>query len=658
MRQKLGISALGLLLVLPGLLGAPLPPAQAATAAGPALRPATAGLGLGRFMVDAAVYVVPDQAAQMQAAGVQSVRLAIPWSVVEPTHSQPPQYDWRITDNTMQNLQNHGLTALVTLTGNPSWAASGTSGVGPVDRVPESVYYDWVSAVAARYSGPSSPVRAWEIYNEEDSIGTWGTRPADYVRVLSTDYSILKAANSRNAVIMGGLAYDSFTDECPNPVDCPFARNFLANLLVQGGGAYTDAINFHHYTNGTWEARYGAVTGLSTAVGALRSTIAAAGLQRPLIWTEGSTSSNPKYGGSDAGQTAYVVKAYARTFGLTIDQLCWFPYQDYGDSGIYAYFSSHGLTTSSGVTKPAYTAYRLASSYLSAATLLRVQDGSELGGNVGAAGYAFARPDGSGLTIAWDDSGSGHSVWPAAHVRAVKDVLGQPVAYSVANGQATVALTSSPVYIELDQPSRFRDIPLDFWAQPFVEYLSGQGAVSGYSDGTFRPLNNATRGQISKILVAAVGITDTIASGQQTFADVAATNVFWLPIERMAGRGIIGGYDCGTAPGEPCDGQRHPYFRPGNNVTRAQLSKMITLARGWTPVDPQTGVQHFPDVPPSNGLYGFVEAVYGHGVVAGYGCGNLPAEPCDATHRAYFRPVDNASRAQLSKMIYIAVTQP
>ncbi len=656
MRQKLRAGAVGLLVVLPGLLGAPTPTTQAAT--GPTIRSATAALGLGRFMVDAASYVVPDQAAQMQAAGIQSVRLAIPWSQVEPTHSQPPQYDWRVTDNTMQNLHDHGLTALVTLTGNPTWAAGETGGTGPVTRVPESVYYDWVRAAAARYSGPTSPVRAWEIYNEEDSITTWGNHPADFVRVLSTDYGILKAANPANAVIMGGLAYDSFTDECSIPLDCQFVRSFLADFLAQGGGAYTDAINFHSYTNGTWATRYGSAAALSSAVAALRSTLTAAGVQRPLIWTEGSISSNPKYGGSAALQTAYIVKAYAQTFGLTIDQLCWFPYKDYADSGDYAYFSSHGLTTPNDAPKPSYTAYRLASSYLITATLLRVQDSSELGGNVGAAGYSFVRPDGSGLIIAWDDSGSGHSVWPAAHVRAVKDVLGQPVAYSAANGQATVALTSSPVYIELDQPSRFRDIPLDFWAQPFVEYLSGQGAVSGYSDGTFRPLNNATRGQISKILVAAVGITDTIASGQQTFADVPTANVFWLPIERMAGRSIVGGYGCGTTPSEPCDGQHRPYFRPGNLVTRAQLSKMITLARGWTPVDPQSGVQHFTDVPSTNGLYGFIEAVYGHGVVAGYGCGTLPAEPCDATQRAYFRPVANASRAQLSKMIYIAVTQP
>ena len=30
--------------------------------------------------------------------------------------------------------------------------------------------------------------------------------------------------------------------------------------------------------------------------------------------------------------------------------------------------------------------------------------------------------------------------------------------------------------------------------------------------------------------------------------------------------------------GEPCDGQQRPYYRPGNSVTRAQLSKMLSRA--------------------------------------------------------------------------------
>jgi hypothetical protein len=38
----------------------------------------------------------------------------------------------------------------------------------------------------------------------------------------------------------------------------------------------------------------------------------------------------------------------------------------------------------------------------------------------------------------------------------------------------------------------------------FIETAYNQGIISGYSDGTFRPGNNATRGQICKIIYKAI----------------------------------------------------------------------------------------------------------------------------------------------------------
>jgi hypothetical protein len=35
------------------------------------------------------------------------------------------------------------------------------------------------------------------------------------------------------------------------------------------------------------------------------------------------------------------------------------------------------------------------------------------------------------------------------------------------------------------------------------------------------------------------------------------------------------GYACG-GPGEPCDGANRNYFRPFNNVTRGQTSKIVS----------------------------------------------------------------------------------
>jgi hypothetical protein len=92
----------------------------------------------------------------------------------------------------------------------------------------------------------------------------------------------------------------------------------------------------------------------------------------------------------------------------------------------------------------------------------------------------------------------------------------------------------------------------------------------------FRPNNNVTRGQISKIVSGAAGYTETPTS--QTFEDVPPSQTFYLYVERMAVRGIIQGYPCG-GPFEPCIAPNNrPYFRPNNNATRGQMAKIAADA--------------------------------------------------------------------------------
>jgi hypothetical protein len=138
------------------------------------------------------------------------------------------------------------------------------------------------------------------------------------------------------------------------------------------------------------------------------------------------------------------------------------------------------------------------------------------------------------------------------------------------------------------------------------------------------------------------------------FSDVAPGSTFYLYVEVAAGRGIIEGYPCGGV-GEPCDPQQHAYFRPFNNVTRAQLTKIIVLAAGFPLLNPANPM--FADVPASDWAYSYISTAAVHGVVAGYPCGGI-IEPCDPQSRPYFRPFNNATRAQLCKMIFQAFGLP
>jgi hypothetical protein len=191
---------------------------------------------------------------------------------------------------------------------------------------------------------------------------------------------------------------------------------------------------------------------------------------------------------------------------------------------------------------------------------------------------------------------------------------------------------------------RFTDVPPGALFYDQINWVAGAGIVSGYANGdgtfSFRPLNAATRGQVSKMIVLAQGWTTTTAGGPH-FRDVPASQPFYTVIETAYAHGVMSGYTCG-APGEPCPGV---YFRPNNNVTRGQFAKMLVNARGW-PAN-LAGAPHFLDVPASNTFYSFIETAYNHNIISGYTCGGN-GEPCPG---GYFRPANNITRGQLAKMI-------
>jgi hypothetical protein len=206
-------------------------------------------------------------------------------------------------------------------------------------------------------------------------------------------------------------------------------------------------------------------------------------------------------------------------------------------------------------------------------------------------------------------------------------------------------------------PVQFTDVPATNTFYASIRCLACLGIVSGYPCGGpgepcpgayYRPNNNVTRGQVSKIVSGAAGFADPVPSTQQTFQDVAPGSTFWEYIERLSRRGIIGGYPCG-GPGEPCIGPANrPYFRPNNNVTRGQLSKIVAGAAGWTETPT---AQTFADVAPGSTFYLYVQRVASRGIVNGYPCGSNAFEPCvPPTNRPYFRPNNNATRGQMAKI--------
>jgi hypothetical protein len=199
----------------------------------------------------------------------------------------------------------------------------------------------------------------------------------------------------------------------------------------------------------------------------------------------------------------------------------------------------------------------------------------------------------------------------------------------------------------------FSDVHETDWFYSYVQNLYCKHVVGGYSDGTFRPNAETTRAQLSKILVLALSLD---SSGQPQdgphFQDVAPDSTFYPHVEAMSQLGVRG-YPCGGSPDEPCVAPDNlPYFRPSNQVTRGQVAKMVVVAArekyGWELLNPRTA--RFDDVPPISPFYQYVETAAARGVLSGYPCSESvnTGEDCPGT---YFRPNNNATRAQVCKII-------
>jgi hypothetical protein len=195
---------------------------------------------------------------------------------------------------------------------------------------------------------------------------------------------------------------------------------------------------------------------------------------------------------------------------------------------------------------------------------------------------------------------------------------------------------------------RFSDVPVGSTFYPFIRCLACKGIINGYPDGTFRPGNNVTRGQLSKIVSNSAGFNDT-PTGQQ-YEDVPVGSTFYVYIYRLVHRGFINGYPCGAPPAGACVPPGNlPYFLPNANSTRGQISKIVSNARGFN--ETPSG-QQFQDVGPNSPFYTYIYRLVLHQVMSGYPCGISPAGQCvPPGNLPYFLPNNNATRGQTSKIV-------
>ena len=251
----------------------------------------------------------------------------------------------------------------------------------------------------------------------------------------------------------------------------------------------------------------------------------------------------------------------------------------------------------------------------------------------------------------------------ATHTRTpTSSVTSIPTSTAIATtttNTATSTSTSMPTPVSCQL--QFQDVERQSTFYTHIRCLVCRGIINGYPCGGasepcippdnypyYRPNANITRGQIAKIVSNSAGYFEPVTG--QTFEDILPNSTFYEYIERLATRDVISGYPCG-GPGEPCRPPlNRPYFRPNDNATRGQLSKIVCRAYECAGVPL---AQTFEDVPPASTFYLDISRLYALGAIQGYKCGaSQSTEPCvPPANRPYFRPGTNVTRSQTAKIV-------
>ncbi len=309
---------------------------------------------------------------EMAAAGARWLSINVIWTEIESTKGV---YNWASTDAALGKAAAQGYQMVVTVTGNPKWAAP--NDCGPVTDLPALA--EFMRRAVARYSVPPYNILHWAMYNEPDSFdpdadlgGCWGspTPPPNvtpglgggvYATMLKSVYPAVKQANPEAKVLLGALAYDNW------PLDGgkfdPWFFDQVLDSKAGNGKNYFDIINFHYYYAWAWKWDNGLYNnGVIAKAGYLRQEYmdkTGDAISKPVMLSEiGSPSSGPASDKQDYSlqkQADDVFKEMTRAMSAGLSPIIWFMGVDQTGP---SWERKYGLLANDLTMKPGYYSYQ------------------------------------------------------------------------------------------------------------------------------------------------------------------------------------------------------------------------------------------------------------------------------------------------------------
>jgi hypothetical protein len=299
----------------------------------------------------------------MQLAGIESMRLPLPWSAIEADAEDRFDPDWSWFDGQVAQAALHGIRAFPFISGSPEWVAPFPGDEPVASAWQRRAWAGFLRAAAERYGPrgefweenpelPRLPIRHWEIWNEENIV-TFSHRPdpVRFAKLIRISGRVLHSVDPGSVVILGGF----FGRPLQTPPNIQ-SGDFLSRLYrAREVKRFFDGVALHPYVATARAMRFQIVN--------LRRVMRAHNDARtPLYVTElgwGSDSFESRWERGWQGQARELNTAFSflgeHRLSWRIGGVWWFSWLDRG--GLCQFCDSAGLLTEAHEAKPAWYAF-------------------------------------------------------------------------------------------------------------------------------------------------------------------------------------------------------------------------------------------------------------------------------------------------------------